>query len=167
MVLGHSMEPTLHHRQLVAVNRGYYGSHPLQRGDIVLFRHGGVIQVKRVYALPGQRVWELRSRDGESVFLADTSHLDAARDFADNPTTETDLVQRTVPPGTAYVLGDGGNVSYDSRYYGPIPEAEIMGRVMLREDRHEDALQAAITRATLFVSHRLRARSAAIQPASL
>jgi len=38
---------------------------------------------------------------------------------------------RTVPQGMVFVMGDNRNSSIDSRSYGLVPEADIIGRVIL------------------------------------
>lgn len=148
IVLGESMAPTLHNGQVVLLDRTYYRRHPFRRGDIVVFRHQGVVQVKRVYALPGAHVWEVRSPDGESAFLADLSALPAAPRSPARTRLGDRLVLTHVPPGTLYVIGDGGNRSCDSRYYGPILMRSVLGRVRLREETRR-ATQQAVDRASL------------------
>jgi signal peptidase I len=37
-----------------------------------------------------------------------------------------------IPAGDVYVMGDNRGVSCDSRYWGPIPESSIVGKVDLR-----------------------------------
>lgn len=39
---------------------------------------------------------------------------------------------RLVPPGQVWLLGDNANNSRDSRFYGPVPQASIVGRAVLR-----------------------------------
>ena len=39
------------------------------------------------------------------------------------------LVRLTVPPGMVYVVGDNTSASVDSRQFGPVPIAAVLGRV--------------------------------------
>ncbi|MBI3948824.1 MAG: signal peptidase I [Armatimonadetes bacterium] len=153
VVLGDSMTPTLRSGQVILIDRGYYRSHPVQRGDIIAFRQGGMVQVKRIHGLPGDHVWEVRSRDGESVFLADPGELERTRRAIAPQGAEMKLVATRVPEGRIYVIGDGGNASYDSRYYGPVPRQSLLGRVRART-RNGLTPREATQRAMLVVSSR-------------
>jgi phage repressor protein C with HTH and peptisase S24 domain len=68
------MEPTLRSGALSVLDRSYYRSHPLRRDDIVVFRLGGETYIKRVYALPGERLALLRYDDeiGTELLIAVT-----------------------------------------------------------------------------------------------
>ncbi|MBI3948612.1 MAG: signal peptidase I [Armatimonadetes bacterium] len=153
VVLGASMTPTLRSGQVILIDRVYYRSHPVQRGDIIAFRQAGPAEVKRVYGLPGDRVWEVRSRDGENVFLADPGKLERTRLAIASLTAEMKLVVTRVPEGRIYVIGDGGNTSNDSRYYGPVPRQCLLGRVRARS-REALTLQEATQRVTLVLTSR-------------
>ena len=125
----------------------------VSRGDVVVFRFPldpTDYVVKRVIAIPGDRV---RLRDGivylngaplrEPYAVYEAAYRDQFRDqfpagmFTD-PGVDThwwlemrnnleggDLV---VPPGSYFVLGDNRNHSRDSRYWGFVPRAAILGR---------------------------------------
>lgn len=150
VVLGGSMEPTLHSGQVVLVNRRHYQRQEIQRGDIVAFHHDGMAQIKRVLALPGDSVWEIRYDNSDSVFLADPGVLEETRQ-ALAYAVGAKLTETRVPPGTLYLLGDGGNASYDSRNYGPVPVDSLIGRVVRHELSDLPALQAR-DRATLWLT---------------
>lgn len=129
---------------------------PLQRGDIIVFRypvHPSQHFVKRVIALPGDRVRMLKKqvfvndqpvRETYTVFRSKTA--DPYRD--DFPNTDYfssnvdgkwwfqmhNLIhsgELTVPPGQYFVLGDNRDESLDSRYWGFVPEENIVGRPLL------------------------------------
>jgi signal peptidase I len=130
-VLGHSMEPTLRPGGSYVLDRGYYRSHPLCRGDILVFRRGGETYVKRVYALPGDRLWLLKANDESGDQLLEPS--EAARFQRVHPGSRLPyflVVSLTVTPGRCYVLGDNSVNSIDSRQFGSVPISSILGRVM-------------------------------------
>src|SRR5205807_9785418 len=56
IVLGHSMEPTLHSGSVCALDRRYYRSHSIYRGDVIVIRFDGITYIHRVSALPGDRI---------------------------------------------------------------------------------------------------------------
>jgi len=141
------MEPTLHDGQVIAVDRHHYRRHPLRPGDVVVFDYDGMVQVKRVHALPGARVWEVHYDSEESAFLLNPRTLDRARWLLGRQPGAA-IRSRDVPSGTLYVLGDGGNSSYDSRYYGPIPASAVIGKALLRDEGGRAAVRA-VERATL------------------
>src|ERR1041385_2880226 len=56
MVQGSSMWPALTSGEVRLLDRDYYESHPLRRGDVVVFQWHGCTYVKRIFALPGENV---------------------------------------------------------------------------------------------------------------
>ena len=121
-----SMSPTLDRGDVVLVDRRA-DVDDLHRGDLVAFsarRTGRTL--KRVVALPGDVVSIEDSRlhvDGAEV---DEPYVD--RRHWDAQYTGTS----TVPDDAVYVLGDSRGVSVDSRVYGPVPLADVDGRVLVR-----------------------------------
>lgn len=126
---------------------------PVKRGDIVVFHYpvdSSMHLVKRVIGVPGDR---LHLKNGlvfingrlldEPYAMYLPSHPDSFRDNfplvpAADPGVDTrwwlgmhhyvrngDLV---VPPGQYFVMGDNRNDSEDSRYWGFVPQANIVGQ---------------------------------------
>ncbi len=129
----------------------------VRHGDLMVFHYPpqpSRLLVKRVIGMPGDR---LHLREGR-VFLNDTrldepyalytpARPDVYRDEFPN-LHETDpnvdpawwlALRRTlradgnllIPAGQYFVLGDNRNNSEDSRYWGFVPQAEIVGRPLL------------------------------------
>ena len=139
-----SMEPTLHcarpafgceasFSDRVLACRFCYRLADPKRGDIVVFntpplaaaRCGmGGTYVKRLIGLPGE-TWE--ERDGY-VFIngrrLDEPYIKAAR--RDSRT----IAQITIAPGHYFMMGDNRSGSCDSRMWGTVPRANLIGKVI-------------------------------------
>jgi signal peptidase I len=128
----------------------------IRRGDLIVFHYPvdpALHLVKRIVGLPGDR---LRLRDGRvwidgralsepyAVYLpsgADSYRDDFPRmDRADPAVDSRWWVQMhslvangelTIPPDSYFVLGDNRNNSEDSRYWGLVPRAAIVGKPFL------------------------------------
>lgn len=132
VVRGHSMEPTLRPGALSLLDRSYYHFHALSRGDIVVLRLRGETLIKRVYALPGERLTLLRYDDdtgNELVTPPEAAHLRRLQAAGFLP--DGRVVSLTIPPGHCFVLGDNGPVSIDSRVWGPVPISAILGHAFI------------------------------------
>ena len=130
----------------------------VRRQDIVVFLHPdaaytGTYVVKRIIGVPGDRI-HLRNgvvyRNGEKL---DEPYIDHDRDDASDsyrnnfpavppndpnisPRWEAELPSHiqgddlVVPPGHYFAMGDHRGVSLDSRYWGFIPQENVIGRPM-------------------------------------
>jgi signal peptidase I len=124
-VSGMSMEPHIAPGEYVLINTFAYRIGGPHRQDIVAFRRDGDARglfIKRVIGLPGDRV----RIDRGTVFLNGIALTEPYVRYTDNRS----FPEVTVPPKSVYVLGDNRAVSEDSRVFGPIDDAHLMGRAM-------------------------------------
>jgi signal peptidase I len=133
MVEQFSMENTLQQGQYVLVDKLTPRFQSYQRGDIVVFHPPNESAdatpfIKRIIGLPGDR---LEFKDG-AVYV-NGQRLDEPYVYDGQPTLpgpQGSVV--VVPPGEYFGMGDHRGDSTDSRVFGPIPAANIIGRAWLR-----------------------------------
>jgi signal peptidase I len=120
-----SMAPTVSPDDLLVVERD---AGPVERRDVVVVLHpdSGALLVKRVVALGGDRVAiedGVLVVDGEDVC---EPSIDPARQDG------VWFGPVTVPAGQVFVLGDDRDSSIDSRDFGAVPVADVLGLVHAR-----------------------------------
>jgi signal peptidase I len=109
------------------------------RGDLVTFRrpeYRSKLSVKRVIGLPGEKV-EIRGPvvyvNGQPLAEPYAKHTRPRTASADLKLLQGDVVEdwgpETVPAGRYFILGDNRDNSLDSRSFGFVPRADILGRV--------------------------------------
>jgi len=132
-----SMEPTLEIGDRILVEKAFFSWHDLHEGDIVVFARpaadtmcvvpGENDLVKRVVALPGQSLYSI----GNNVFV-DGHKL--SEPYVTQPLGTPVAPEQhpfKVPTGELYVMGDNRSDSCDSRSWGPIKGASVIGRAVL------------------------------------
>lgn len=130
-VTSDSMLPTVAAGDWVVISARRVGSDvPIERGDIVLFTfpYGGPERaIKRVVAVAGDEV----STTGPNVVLVNgdaVSWSASGRSREAVADAAADAAIR-IPEGYVYILGDNVESSIDSRSLGPLPRAEVLGKV--------------------------------------
>jgi len=123
-VQGTSMEPTYENGQWLLVRRLNWPAPPIGHDEVIVFRLGRDTLVKRVAALPGE--------------VPPVDDLRLVRLLRPMPHERSSWISRSlfaemfapVPARSLYVLGDNPPRSDDSRYFGAVPESNVIGRVV-------------------------------------
>ncbi len=129
VVLGASMSPTILPYDVRLLDRVYPRLSDIKRGDIVILERDGERIAKRVYALPGDTVYEIWLVREKRAILAPP---DVARRFINLERRKVNLhkvyyiLVQTLRPGEYYVVGDNLH-SDDSRTFGPVRRKDIVG----------------------------------------
>lgn len=145
------MSPTIIPGDHLFADRLSYRFRKPKRGDIVVFRTRGIatlppdtLYIKRIAGLPGERVRiepPFLMVDGQEViepaiFRTISNESDGYAGFrpAAHPGPPGALLSRptdeiALGPGEYFVLGDNTRSSLDSRYWGAVPERNIVGKV--------------------------------------
>lgn len=148
-----SMEPTVKKNEVVLVDKTLFGiSDPVfhypfftraepKRGDIVVFElpdNPSVNYLKRVIGLPGDSITyhdkrlTVTSRDNREIYLQNSVILDKkVPTREDNMFRQPGMAQAewVVPEGHYFVMGDNRDHSEDSRYWGFVPQENLIGKV--------------------------------------
>lgn len=135
-----SMRPTLKEGDKILVNKFIYGAkvpftnirfpaiRTPQIPDVVVFKYPLNPKrdfIKRFIAKEGD---EVRIKDGKIFINSEVVDIPAVAKnyyYAGGPYGKDKI---NVPQGHYYVLGDNSNVSRDSRYWGYVPEDNLIGK---------------------------------------
>ncbi|MBD3275558.1 MAG: signal peptidase I, partial [Candidatus Marinimicrobia bacterium] len=123
-----SMVPSIHQNDLIVVRAAYYNKSPLLQGDVALIQYDQMYPeplLKRVVGLPGDTI----SIQQGQLLVNSTVQPEP---YVDEHNTSHVLSRRisaqVVPAGHIFVLGDNRDNSYDSRYWGPLPDTVLIGK---------------------------------------
>lgn len=127
-VNGDSMLPALRQGQWVRVDRRAFKNAPALRFDVVRFEdpsRQGRWAIKRMVGLPGEVVVLDRGVLTVNGAPVPEPHLP-------QPQPDSEYHEWQLKEGEYAVLGDNRAASTDSRRYGPVRRAALLGRVLLR-----------------------------------
>ncbi len=134
IVKGESMEPNFANGDYLIVDEISYRFQAPQRGDVIVFKYPQdptQRYIKRIIGLPGETV---EIRNDEITIFHGATEIKALNELSYIPSylpTEGD-VRVVLNDNEYFVLGDNRLASYDSRRWGPLPEKNIIGRVLIR-----------------------------------
>ncbi len=126
-VEGTSMLPRLEDHDRLFINKFVYHIESIHRGDVVVFHYPRDPQksyIKRVIALPGDRIWIDQGRvwvNGKP--LRERYVPDAFRD-------SRSMAEMVVPQESYFMMGDHRSISSDSREFGPVDRDLIYGKAV-------------------------------------
>lgn len=132
IVSGSSMEPTFLDKQYLVVDELTYRFKEAQRGDVVIFKYPGDTSkyfIKRIIGLPGEHVVvegqrvTIFNKDKPEGFVLDEPYIAY-------PSTKT--ANLVLKDDEYFTMGDNRDKSLDSRYWGPMPKKDLVGRAILR-----------------------------------
>jgi signal peptidase I len=124
-----SMLPTLEVNDRLIIDKVSYDFTDPHRGDIVIFRppdslHTDDVFIKRVIGLPGDTIEVKHGNVLVNGEPQQESYIAAKPDYQYGPVT--------VPDDAYLVLGDNRNNSFDSHYWGFVPQDHVIGRAVFR-----------------------------------
>ena len=134
LVSGASMSPNFASGDYLMVDELTYRIRPPERGEVVVFRYPNDLStffIKRIIGLPGERVTIADNK--VTIFNAENPNGLVLKEsyLPDNLGTQGDL-DVTINPGEYFVMGDNRPYSFDSRSWGKLPAADIVGLARLR-----------------------------------
>jgi signal peptidase I len=143
-----SMAPTLRPGDHLLVNKFIFRSaattrllpaRRIRRGDVLVFRdprQPDRLLVKRCVALPGDRVRLVdkillingSTRSESYAVYSDPRTYPASRFLEDSLRPRDNFGPLTLGPAELFCLGDQRDISLDSRHWGAVPLASVLGR---------------------------------------
>lgn len=134
VVSGASMEPNFSSGDYLLIDEVSYRFREPQRGEVVVFRYPGdesTFYIKRIIGLPKER---LVIADNQ-ITIFNEKYLNGfllREDYLPSVTKTFDQKEIILEDNEYFVLGDNRYYSYDSRSWGGLQKAEIIGLVRLR-----------------------------------
>ena len=132
IVKGASMEPNFYENEYLIIDEITYRFRDIERGEVVVLEPPTGVSdyyIKRVIGLPGETV-EV-SNGKVTIYNGEYPNgLSLMEDYIIEYTPGTQRI--TVEEDAFFVMGDNRDESLDSRKFGTVPRANIVGRVWLR-----------------------------------
>lgn len=132
IVDGSSMDPTFKNGQYLIVDELTYRFKEPVRGSVLIFRYPKDPKqffIKRIIGLPGETV---SIKDGVVSIITKEHPLGRVLNEPYVKFKKPDTETLTLKDSEYYVMGDNRYASADSRIWGPVPRANVIGRPILR-----------------------------------
>lgn len=128
------MEPTIPAGSELIVDLNYYSKADPGRFDIVVFRppksyqelwENDLVLCFRIVGLPSEEI-QLRAT---GIYI-DSEHLEIPFDIPYGPAEFPEWNSVKLGDNEYFLLGDNSDKALDSRYWGPVPRENILGKVI-------------------------------------
>ena len=133
-VKGASMEPNFYDHEYLIIDEISYRLNEPERGDVIVFRYPNdpsQFFIKRIIALPFETISlnngqiKISNDKNPAGFILDENNY--------LPNTHTQgSISLTLEANQYFIMGDNRSSSLDSRMFGPIERADIIGRTWIR-----------------------------------
>lgn len=138
-VKGKSMYPNFDDKEFILTNKISYRFTDPKRGDVIVFKAPAIEPcaeieceyIKRIIALPGDRVMLKNGKFYINGELLDESYLDSSL-YSNPGSFLPEGVEKTIPKEYYLPIGDNRPASRDGREFGPVPTQSIVGKAWLR-----------------------------------
>lgn len=134
IVSGTSMFPTFDSWHYLIIDELTYRMYEPQRGDVIVMKYPldpGRYFIKRIIGLPGEKV----ILSEKSVTIENAAHPEGFvlnETYLDPANLTDNQMYITLKDDQYFVMGDNRAASADSRYWGPLPRKNIVGRAYFR-----------------------------------
>lgn len=131
VVEGASMSPTFETGDYLIVDEISLALRPPERGEVVVLRYPRDPSkhfIKRIIGLPGEKV--SIANGAVTITTVDGQKIALDEPYIELPSAASS--EATLGPDDYFVMGDNRAGSYDSRVWGPVPRALIVGRALVR-----------------------------------
>jgi len=132
IVDGQSMEPTLHHNQMLLVDKLSYNIRSPHRGEIIVFQKpnesANTNFIKRIIGIPGDKV----SIRDNSIYITnqDNQEVKIQEEYLPADIITNGSHEYTINDNELFVLGDNRTNSQDSRVLGAINNDLVVGKAL-------------------------------------
>lgn len=131
IVSGDSMVPTFQDGEYLIVDELSFFLRTPERGEVIIFHYPKDTSkyfIKRIIGLPGETVFV---EQGSLKIITAEGATHTVQESYIKTQNLTDM-RVTLADDQYFVMGDNRDESSDSRYWGPVPKAQIVGRAFAR-----------------------------------
>lgn len=122
IIIGDSMQNTLQNHDRICASR-LLSKFDLKRGDIIICKHGGKIIIKRIIALPSEKL----SIKNNLVYINEKILNEPY--VRGTTTNDIDIILNA---DEYFIMGDNRNFSVDSRIFAPIKKSDIVAKALFK-----------------------------------